>query len=142
MTAKTPTFLTYAEAVEAAKVAPNVDFLGLKFDAPYRHLAAYVISVDSEEPDYVNVAYSGGALFDFAGEEDFYDDKDAPKEAKTLFYVRQSELGNGDPQVIGMTSEYVLFEVLPGLQAPDTYEVEAEFNREAGQVFKRFWRHA
>lgn len=142
MQAKAPTFLTYAEAVAAAKVAPNIDFIGLRFAAPYKHLAAYVISVDSDEPDYINVAYSAGDMFSDCGEEDFFADDDAPDEAKTLFYASQRELGNGDPQVTGMTSEYVLFEVLPGLQEPDTYELEAEFNREAGRVFKSFWRHA
>lgn len=142
MTAKAPTFLTYAEAVAAAKVAPNVDFIGIGFKAPYKHLKAYVISVDSDEPDYVNVAYSAGDMYSDCGEEDFYDDNDAPAEAKMLFYASQRELGNGDPQVMGMTSEYVLFEVLPGLKSPDTYEVDAEFNRDAGQIFKSFWRHA
>lgn len=136
----TPKFLTFDEAVAAAKIEPNVDFIGLKFDAPYRHLAAYVISVDSEEPDYVNVAYSGGALFDFGGEEDFYNEEDAPQEAKELFYVHQKELGDGDPSIMGMTSEYVLFAVLPGLQEPDKYPSEAAFASDAARIFKEFWK--
>ena len=142
MPTTTPNFLTFTEAVAAATQEPGVDFIGLRFDSPFRHLTTYVVSVDPDEPDYVNVAYNGGDMFSYCGEEDFYGKEDAPAEAKVLFYARQSELGNGDPQIMGMTSEYALFELLPGLRAPDTYEDEAEFNQEAGQIFKGFWRQA
>lgn len=136
----TPKFLTFDEAVATAKLEHDVDFVALRFNEATQVLAAYTVSVDSDEPDYVNVAYSGGALFDFAGEEDFYDDEEAPQEAKELFYVHQKELGDGDPAIFGMTSEYVLFAVLPGLQEPEKYPSEAVFATEAARIFKEFWK--
>jgi hypothetical protein len=142
MTAKTPTFLTYDEAVAAAKAEPNVDFIGIGFEAPYRHLAAYSVSTDDEDPGYLNVSYSGGDLFSSCGEEDFYSEDDVPAEAKMLFYARDSELGDGKPGIFGMTGAYVLYAVLPGLKTTDAYETDAEFADLAVQIFKRFWRHA
>lgn len=142
MTATTPTFLTYAEAVAAAKAEPNVDFIGIGFEAPYRHLAAYSVSTDDEEPGYLNVSYSGGDLFSSCGEEDFYSEDTVPAEAKKLFYARDSELGDGHPGLFGMTGAYVLYAVLPDLKPTDSYATNAAFTDAAVQVFKKFWRHA
>jgi len=133
-------FLNFEQAVEAAKKAHDVEFIGIRFNSPYRKLDAYIITVASDDPDYVSVSYSGGNLFDSFGEEDFYDEADAPDDAKTVFYAHQRDLGNGHPQVMGMNSEYVLFEVLPGLQEPDAYPSKAAFTQEAARVFTKFWR--
>ena len=142
MTTKIPDFLTYAEAIIAARHEPNVEFLGLRFEAPYRHLSAYTISADTDEPDEINVDFSGGELFSFFGEEDFFSESDVPDDAKTLFYARFPELGNGKLMVMGITSEHVLFSVLPELKEPDTYHERSEFSEQAGQVFQKFWRQA
>lgn len=133
-------FLTFDQAVEAAKKEQDIEFIGIRFNPPYRKLEAYIITVDSSESDYVNIAYSGGNLFDSFGEENFYSEDDAPADAKSLFYAHQQDLGDGSPQVMGMNSEYALFEVLPGLKEPDAYESEAAFTQEAARVFNQFWR--
>lgn len=54
----------------------------------------------------------------------------------------QRKLGSGDQKIVDVNSEYALFEGLRRPQALDTCEVAAEFNWEAGRVFKSFWRHA
>lgn len=110
-------FYSFDEAVAAARASPGIEFIGMKFIEPYSYLGVYVISVYPDEPDNVNVSYEGGALFASMGEEDFFDVDDAPEEAKMLLYARATELGDGDVQVMGMTSEFVLQEVLPGLSA-------------------------
>lgn len=135
-------FLTFEQAVAADRLEHDVEFIGIRFEAPYRRLDAYIITVDSSEPDYVNVAYNGGNLFDSFGEEDFYGEDDAPADARRVFYARQGDLGNGNPQVMGMNSEYALFELLPGLQEPDAYPSDAAFTREAVRVFAQFWQQA
>lgn len=140
MSEQAPQFLTYDQAIEAAKKAPDVEFIGLRFDAPYRRLDVYFIDVDSSELDYVNIAYEGGELFSSCGEEGFYGEDDAPVEAKNIFYVREQELGN--PQIRGMTSEYMLCNILPGLNAPDTYPNKASFTKDAARAFSSFWRQA
>jgi hypothetical protein len=88
----------------------------------------------------VNVQYEGGELFDLGGEEEFYGLDDAPDEAKGLFYARKTDLGNGDVQVMGMTSEFVLQEVLPGLSKDAKYRDQAHFMQVAGADFRAFWR--
>lgn len=135
-------FLTFDQTIEAAKKEHDVEFIGIRFNPPYRKLEAYIITVDSSEPEYVNIAYSGGNLFDSFGEEDFYGEDDAPAEAKSILFAHQRDLGDGNPQVMGMNSEYALFEVLPGLKEPDTYPSEAAFTQEAVRVFNQFWRQA
>lgn len=133
-------FFTFDEAVEAARNEPGVDFVGLKFVEPFTHLGAYIINTYADDPGNVNVFYEGGALFDSMGEEDFYDLADAPVEAKKLFYARQSDLGQGDVQVMGMTSEFVLQEVLPGLRDDAKYRDHAHFMQVAGAEFRAYWK--
>jgi hypothetical protein len=133
-------FLSFDEAVEAAKNEPGVEFIGLRYIAPFSRLDVYVIHVDPDEIGYVNVQYEGGDLFDLGGEEEFYGLDDVPKEAKGLFYARKADLGNGDGQVMGMTSEFVLQEVLPGLSKDAKYRDQAHFVQVAGAEFRAFWR--
>lgn len=133
-------FISFDEAVEAAKNEPGVEFIGLRYTAPFTRLDMYVIHVYPDEADYVNVKYEGGELFDLGGEEDFYGLDDVPHEAKNLFYTRKTGLGNGDIQVSGMTSEFVLLEVLPGLRADAKYRDRAHFMQVAGDAFRAFWR--
>lgn len=133
-------FITFDEAVEAAKNEPGVELIGLRYIAPFSRLDVYVIQVDPDEADCVNIQYEGGELFDLGGEEEFYGLDDAPEEAKNLFYARKTDLGNGDVQIIGMTSEYVLQEVLPGLGKDAKYQDQAHFMQVASTAFRTFWR--
>jgi hypothetical protein len=133
-------FLKFEEAVEAAKREPGAEFIGLRFVAPFTRLDAYVIHVDPDEADYVNVQYEGGELFDLGGEEDFYGLDDVPDDAKGLFYARKADLGSGEVQVMGMTSEFVLQELLPGLGKDVKYRDQAHFMQVAGAEFRAFWR--
>ena len=55
-----PTFLTFDQPVAAAKQEHGVDFIAVRFKVATKFVAAYTVSVDADEPDYVNVAYSGG----------------------------------------------------------------------------------
>jgi hypothetical protein len=73
------------------------------------------------------------------GEEDFYDLEDAPAEAKKLLYARQTDLGDGDVQVMGMTSEFVLQAILPGLRDDAKYRDHAHFMEVAGAEFHAYW---
>lgn len=133
-------FLTYDQAIEAAKKEADVEFIGLRFEAPHRRLDAYFIYVDSDEPDYVNIAHERSELFSRGAEEQFYEEDDAPAAAKTCLYVRESELGNA--QVRGANSEYALFEVLPGVNEPNSYPNETAFMADAARAFAGFWGHA
>lgn len=133
-------FLNFDETVKAAKNEPGAEFIGLRFVSPFTRLDLYVIHVDPDETDYVNVQYEGGELFDIGGEEEFYGLDDAPEEAKGLFYARKTDLGDGDVQVMGLTSEFVLQEVLPGLSKDAKYRDHAHFMQVAGAAFRAFWR--
>lgn len=133
-------FLSFDEAVEAARNEPGAEFIGLRYIAPFTRLDAYEIRVDPDEVEYVNVQYGGGKLFASDGEEEFYDLDDVPDEAKGLFYARKTDLGNGDVQVMGMTSEFVLQEVLPGLSKDAKYRDQTHFMQVAGAAFSAFWR--
>ena len=133
-------FLNFGEAVEAAKKEPGVEFVALRYIPPFSRLDVYVIDVDSDEPDYTNVRYEGGDLFDTCGEEDFFSLGDVPAEVKNLFFVRAADLGNGDVQPMGMTSEFVLQAVLPGLTPDAKYRDQAHFMQVAGAEFQSFWR--
>lgn len=133
-------FLSFDETVEAAKNEPGVEFIGLRYVAPFTRLDTYVVHVDHDEVKDVNVQYEGGELFDIGGEEDFFSLDDVPDEAKRLFYARKADLGNGDVQVMGMTSEFVLQEVLPGLSKDAKYRDQAHFMQVAGAAFHAFWR--
>lgn len=135
-------FLNFDEAVEAAKKEHGIEFLGLKYVAPFTRLDAYIIQVDPDEPDYVSIQFESGELFDLGGEEDFYALDDVPLEAKSLFYVHESDLANGKAQINGMLSEYVLQQVLPGLGEADTYRNEAAFIQAASTEFLSFWRQS
>jgi hypothetical protein len=119
-----------------------VEFIGLRYVAPFTRLAVYVIHVDPDEPDDASVQFEGGELFDLGGEEEFYDLADVPDEAKALFYARKSDLGNGNAQVMGMVSEYVLQEVLPGLSEASTYKSNSAFLQAASADFLSFWRQS
>lgn len=135
-------FLDFNEAVAAAKNEPGIEFVGLRYVSPFTRLDIYMIDVDPDEPDYVRVQYEGGDLFDISGEEDFYDVADTPDEARKLFYARMSELGDGKVYLMGMTSESVLQEVLPGLDKTSTYKNTADFIRAASTQFLSFWRQS
>jgi len=135
-------FLTFDEAVIAARSNPGTELIGIQFAAPYQHLGLYTISVDADEPDFVNVSYEGGELFDVGGEEDFYDLSDTPAVAKGLFYAAKTDLGDGNPNVMGMTSEFILQEVLPGLARDAKYRDQDHFLEVAGQEFRAFWRQS
>jgi hypothetical protein len=139
MTDKTITFLTFDEAVSAAKNEPDVDFIGLQFVPPFTRLDIYAINTCADEPDNANIQYQGAELFDVDGEEEFYDVDDAPDEAKALFYARGTDLGNGDVQIMGIVSEYVLHQVLPDLKEAPRYKSEQEFIQAAGEQFQSFW---
>ena len=134
-----PKFFTFHEAVGVARSEPGVDLVGLNFVEPFTHLAAYVINTDSDAPASVSVFYEGGALFDLMGEEDFFDLESVPDEAKTLFYARQADLGDGKVQVMGMASEFVLQEVLPGVHDDAKYRDHAHFMQVAGAEFRAYW---
>lgn len=135
------TFITFDETVAAARSAPGTEFVGISFVEPFAHLGLYVVSVDPDEPGDVNISYEGGTLFSSCGEEDFYDLSDVPADAKKLFYVRMSELANGDAQIMGKNSEFVLQEVLPGLSQNAKYRDQAHFMQVAGAEFRAYWRH-
>ena len=133
-------FLSFDKAVAAAKNEPDVQFIGLHYVAPFTRLDVYVIDVDSEEPDDVRIQFEGGELFDSGGEEEFYDLTDVPDEAKALYFARQSDLGKGNAQIMGMVSEYVLQEVLPGLSEKATFKSQAEFIQLARAEYLSFWK--
>jgi hypothetical protein len=135
-------FFSFDEAVAAAKNEPGMEFIGLRYVAPFARLDVYLIHVDPDEVGYVNVQYEGGELFDVGGEEEFYDLAEVPGEAKGLFYARKSDLANGSPQVNGMVSEFILQDVLPGLNEADTYSSEAAFIQAASAQFLLFWRQS
>jgi hypothetical protein len=135
-----PDFCTFDEAVRVAHAEPGTEFVGMKFAQPFTHLGVYLINVYPDEPDNINVFYEGGALFDSMGEEDFYDAEDAPAEAKGLFYARKTDLGGGDPTLMGSTSEFVLQEILPELGGDAKYRDHAHFMQVAGAAFQAYWR--
>ncbi|MFC3110855.1 hypothetical protein ACFQAT_28350 [Undibacterium arcticum] len=135
-------FFSFDEAVQAARSDPGTELVGIKFDEPFSYLGVYIIQIYADEPDNVNVSYEGGALFDPLGEEDFFDLEDAPAEAKKLFYARRTDLGRGHANVMGLTSEFVLQEVLPGLSEDAKYRDQAHFMQVAGAEFRAYWRHA
>jgi hypothetical protein len=134
-------FYTFDEAMEVARSETGTEFVGIKFVEPFTHLDVYIINVYADEPDNVNVFYEGGALFDSMGEEDFFDVADAPADAKKLFYARKTDLGHGNAQVMGLTSEFVLQEVLPGLSEDAKYRDHTHFMQVAGAEFRAYWRH-
>lgn len=136
------TFLTFDEAVAAAEKEPGTEFIGLRYAPPYTHAEMYTVRVDSDEPDQVQVLYEGGELFSMGGEEDFYDADDAPDDARASFYARRSELGDGAAGLMGMTSEYVLSQLLPGLPEARTYSSESAFIQAAGEAYRSFWRQS
>lgn len=140
MSKQAPRFLTYEQAIEVVKKEPDVEFIGLRFEAPHRSLGVYSVYVYSDELDYVNIGYEGGLLFSSCGEEESYGEADVPEEAKTLIYAREQDLGSR--AVRGMMSEYVLAEVLPGLKDPDDYPSRPDFVRAAVQAYESFWRTA
>jgi hypothetical protein len=135
-------FLSFDEAVIAATKEAGTEFIGLRYVSPFTRLDVYTIHVDPEELDYVAVQFEGGELFDIGGEEEFYDLADVPDEAKNLLYVRKSDLGEGNAQVMGMVSERVLQEVLPGLSEALTYKSKAAFIQAASAEFLSFWRRS
>jgi len=139
MPVKKVQFLTFDQAVQAARSQPGVEFVGFRFEEPFTHLGAYIINTYPDDPRNVNVFYEGGALFDSMGEEDFYDVKDAPADARNLLYARQADLGDGDVQVMGMTSEFVLQAILPGLHEDAKYRDRAHFMQVAGAEFQAYW---
>lgn len=133
-------FFSFEEAIKAAKNEPGTEFIGIQYVPPFTRLDVYVIYVDPDEADYVNVQYEGGELFAFGGEEDFYGLDNVPEEAKVLFYARKTDLGDGDIEIMGMKSEFVLQEVLPGLSKDAKYRDQAHFMQVAGAAFCAFWR--
>lgn len=141
MTDHNTLFLTFDEAVKIARSEPGVELIGINFVEPFMHLSLYLVSVDPDEPESVNIAYEGGTLFSSGGEEDFYDLSDVPADAKNLFYARMSDLADGNIQVMGMTSEFVLQAVLPGLSQDAKYRNHADFRKIAGAEFRAYWRH-
>lgn len=140
MTEPKQSFITFDEAVSLAQNEPDVEFVGMKFDAPFKYLGVYVIVVDSDEPSEVKVMYEGGVLFSSGGEEVFYFLDDVPAEAKNLFYAHKSDPGSGDVQIMGMNSEFVLQEVVPGLSQDARFRDQAHFVQVAGAEFTGYWR--
>lgn len=136
---KKPTFLSYAEAVATARRDPEATFVGLAFNPATAFLTVYTLQADEDDADTLNIEYEGGELFDLGGEEDFFDETSVPAEAKQLLYASKAELGDGKPHIAGMTAEYVLSTIVPGLNAPDMYRSEEEFAEMAGKAFKAFW---
>ena len=90
----------------------------------------------------MNISYEGGDLFDVGGEEDFYGLDDVPDEAKSLFYARLTDLGDGNAQISGMVSEYILNALLPGLSEANTYSSEVAFVEAARTQFLEFWHQS
>jgi hypothetical protein len=135
-------FLTFDEAIAAAKKEADVEFVGLQYVPPYSHLDVYMVIGDPDEVSYVNISYEGGDLFDVGGEEDFYGLDDVPDEAKSLFYVRLTDLGDGKAQISGMVSEYILNALLPALSEANTYSSETAFVEAARTQFLAFWRQS
>ncbi len=133
-------FLTFDEAVALARAEPGTELIGIHFVEPYTHLGVYMVETDIDEEDVVHVAYEGGMLFSSSGKEDFYNAGDAPDEARKLFYVRKTALGDGDPSILGMTSEFVLAEIIPGVGGNTKYRDHADFSKRAGEQFRAFWR--
>ncbi len=140
-----PKFLTFDEAVAAAKQEHDVDFIAIDFNEGQKFLATYTINVmddkdddEADDPNQVNIYCEGGILFDYEGDEEYYSEKDAPARAKELFYVHEKDLGK--PSITGMTGEYVLFAVLPSLKEPSQYPSETHFVNDASRLFKEFWR--
>lgn len=132
-------FFRFDQAVSTALNDPGAQFVELRFVEPFSHRGVYVINVDADEPGNVSLFYEGGVLFDVMGEEDFYDVEDAPAESKALFYARVDELGSGTAQVMGMTSEFVLQKILPGLSKEAKYRDNAHFMEAAGAAFPSYW---
>lgn len=134
-----PQFFIFNAAVEIARNEPGAELLGLKFVEPFTRLETYIIDTDPDDPASVNISYEGGALFDSGGDEDFYDLDDVPAEAKQLLYARLTDLGQGDVQVRGMVSEFVLQEILPSLRDEAKYRDRAHFMQVAGAEFLAYW---
>lgn len=140
MTDKKITFVTFDEAVASAIGEPGVEFVGIRFVEPFSHLGLYFVNVDPDEPDYVNIEYEGGELFSSFGEEDFYGLSRVPDGVKNLFYARISDLVDGNAHFKGMNSEFVLQEVLPGLDENAKYRDQTHFKQVAGAAFCAYWR--
>ena len=130
-------FITYDEAIAASKKEPGVNFIGIRFDKPYRRVECYFISTDADEPDYVNIHYQGGLMFSSSGEEEFYCEEEVPAEAKNIFYARMQDLDY--PNLSDTVGEYVLYEVLPRLNEPESYLTNAAFVAAAIREFTAFW---
>lgn len=136
---KTTNFLTFDEAVSAARKEPEVHFIGLGFSSSL--LVVFALQLDAEDPPTINIFYSAAKLFDSIGYEDSYTLDDVPIGAKTLFYVRESDL-NVDfvKDIFGVTSEYILHRMIPGLPDPDTCVSVKTFRQDAINKFRAFWR--
>lgn len=140
MTTKDIQFLSFDEAVTAAQQHLGEQFIALGYVPPYTRLEVYMIDVDADEPDEVRIQYEAGELFDVGGEEEFYDVEDVPGQTRSLFYARLSDLGDGKAQVMGMVSEHVLQQVLPGLNEDTAHKNEAAFLQAASTQFLLFWK--
>jgi hypothetical protein len=135
------TFLTFDEAVSAARNSLGAKFVGLNFVSPFEYLDWYVVDVLPDEPDEVFVEHEGSALFDSCSVGDSYELSDAPPEAKNLIFARMSELANGEANLSMMSAEYVLEHVLPGLRPSKEYGPNrARYMQDAGAKFCAYWR--
>lgn len=135
-------FLSFDEAVTAANKHLDEEFIGLLFAPSFDYLGTYSVFVDSDEPEFVNINFEGGHLFDDLGEEESYSLNDVPAEAKALLYARLSELGDGNISVMGMKAEYILQEILPGIQSDARYKNKEEFMLRAGAAFQDYWTNS
>lgn len=135
-------FLNFDEAVAAANKHLDEEFVGLQFVPPFDYLGAYTVFVASDEPEFLIIDFEGGPLFEDFGEQESYSLNDIPAEAKALIYARLSELGDGDISVMGMKAEYVLQEILPGIEPDAMYKDREEFMQKAGAAFQDFWKNS
>lgn len=139
-------FFTFDEAVKIVLDDPDTRLVGIHFVEPFSYLSVYVVNVlesdEPGEPGLLHIGCSGGALFSSSGEEGGYELEDTPAEARNLFYARECDLADGNPQYWEMNSEYVLHNLIPGVGRDTEYRSVAHFKKAAAEEFRKFWRQA
>lgn len=78
-------------------------------------MGVYEVFLDSDDLDWISVAFEGGFLFSSESEEDCYSVDEVPDQVRTLTYKHVSEV----PGIRGFAAEYALKLVFPSLPDPE-----------------------
>ncbi len=111
--------MKYEEAVSIVSKNPGESFTGIILTKKDTFLAVYVISSDEEDPDWVTVSYEAGYLFSYSGEEDCFSLDEIPEDVLAELKKIDFKSSINLPNILGLTSDYVLYKLFPNLPNPD-----------------------